>query len=582
MWWINQFFPVGTQAPTNVNGFRKGANPLARASQEPLSLLESITAVELASCVPFVKIEKIDRLGLAATDVRPLMYDLIQTPRFGSAEDDFGIDTDTFAERALVSLNSVSVEFDQQYGISIHRQVTMDFTVHHPAVVFNKDSRNSWREILMEGKSFTLEYGWRGDPSIVRNPLFNGDGHITESGEVLKSTQLILLIIHSYDLQITQAGEVRVTIKASENGDLALREMRFSDAFSNTIGTGLADSQQADDIENMKALKGLLDRLVKKHGKGRDQYFLMGDILDSIVAPMVTQAGKTWGYDGVDLLLGNFNNVCGPQSSQYFGGPLAGTGIENFKVPVGVLMDELSRHYSKGRALLLQNFVTSIVNIINADTAWAAQPIGVSYQKPQVLLKSDTVQTGNGTRLVIIVHDITVGTHPFGLFDKGQNWLPLENQSKEEVFRKLGSLGVPILEFARAGTLITDANFNLQPDALLQSIQVDSAYSDRKDRVQQAKLPDVESRKGQSRNGELRIPVSILEGEIQMHGNFAMDVFGQIWVDFFGARDISGVFSIRGKTDTLEPGTFRSSFKVISEGSDPLNTRRRRSDRPKG
>ena len=191
-------------------------------------------------------------------------------------------------------------------------------------------------------------------------------------------------------------------------------------------------------------------------------------------------------------------------------------------------------------------------------------------------MKSDTVMTENGLRLVLIIHDICVGSHPFGLKDEGQHHIALERQSKDEVFSKLRSLAVPILEFARAGTLITDASFNLQPDPLLQAIQVDSAYRDRKDRVQNAKKPDVESRKGQARNGELIIPVSILEGEIQMHGNFALEVFGRFWIEFYGSKEISGVYTVRGKTDTLEPGSFRSSFKVISEGIDPLNTRRRR------
>lgn len=312
--------------------------------------------------------------------------------------------------------------------------------------------------------------------------------------------------------------------------------------------------------------------------KGKGEYFLMGDILDRIVAPMVVAAGKTWGYDGVDLLLGNFNKDAGPQSPRFFGAPMENRGIENFKVPVDILMETLQHHFAQGRSLLLQNFISMIVQILNQENAWAGPPIGTTYQKPHVLLKSETVQTDHGIRLVIIIHDINVGSHPFTRKDDGKHRIPLEKQTQDEIFKKLRQLGIPALRFAKASSLITDASFHLQPDTLLQSIQVDSAYKDRKDRVQQAKQPDVESRKGQARNGELRIPVSIMEGEIQMYGNFAMDVFGQIWIDFFGSREVSGIFTIRGKTDTIEPGIFKSSFKVISEGLDPFNTRRQRSE----
>jgi hypothetical protein len=555
--------------------FQRGANPFAKNSQEPIDLLESISAMELASCVPVIKIVKIDRKGRPATDVRPLMYDLIQTPQFGRADNGFGLDNDTFIERTLVSLNNLTVDFEQQYGIQIFRNITLEFTIHHPDVVFNRDSKVAWREILMEGKSFSLEYGWRADPNLVRNPLFNGEGTITESGQVIKPSQLVLLNVFSYDMRTGQNGEVKVTVKAKENGDLALREMKFSDAFTQSIGSQTA---KPDDVDNLKALQSFILKLPRQPVKGKGDYYLMGDILDKVIAPMIDAAASNWGYDGVDLLLGKFNRDSGPQSTRYFGSPMADRGIEEFRIPAEVLIEALQIHLGRGRALYLQNFISLMINVMNAEGAWAGPPVGKTYQKPHVLMKSDTVQTVNGLRLVLVIVDITTGSHPFGILDDGSNRLDLDNQSREQIFKKLRSLGVPILEFGRAGSLITDASFQLQPDPMLQAIQVDAAYKDRKDREQQTKMPDVESRKGQARMGELMIPISILEGEISMHGNFALEVFGRIWVEFYGSSEISGIYSVRGKTDTLEAGAFRSQFKVISEGIDPMNTRRRRTN----
>lgn len=574
-WWINMFYAAGQAPPATTQGFKKGANPCARNSQEPLDLLETITPAEMASCVPFVKLEKIDRFGKGASDVRPLMFDLVQSPQFGAAADDFGLDSDTFIERSLVSLNSVTIDFNQSYGMTFFREITMDFTVHHPAIVFDRNSKVAWREILMEGKSFTLEYGWKADTNFVKNPLFNGDGHVSDSGQVLKSTQLVLLIIHSYEMEVMQNGEIKVTVKASENGDLALREMKFSDAFELSLGGGKSDPNDAD---NVAALRSLLQKLRRFPVKGKGEYFLMGDILDSVVAPMIVVAGKTWGYDGVDLLLGNFNKDTGPQSTKFFGAPLDNHGIEDFRVPVDLLMEQLQMHFAEGRAFLLQNFISMIINIMNREDAWDGPPVGTEYQKPRLLMKSETFQTNQGTRLVVIIHDQNVGTHPFTRKDDGKHRIPLDKQSPNEIAKKLRQLGIPELRFAKASTLIQGASFHLQPDTKLQGIQVDLAYKDRKDRVQATKLPDVESRKGQARNGELRIPISIMEGEIQMYGNFALEVFGQIWIDFYGSREVSGIFSIMGKTDTIEPGSFKSSFKVMSEGLDPFNTRRQRTE----
>ncbi len=576
MWWIAPYY--ASSPPPAGQGFRKGANPFAKNSQEPLDILESITPAELANCVPYVKIEKVDRLGAAANS-RPLMFDLIQAPRFGSGEDDFGLEDDVFMERSLVSLNNLTVEFEQQYGLQIFRQITMEFTVHHPAIVFDRASKVEWRQLLMPGTWFTLEYGWRADPTVVQNPLFNGDGHITESGQVLKPSQLIMLNIDSYTLATSANGEVKVTVKAMENGDLCMRMMRFSDAFESSIGSGFISPTGTDDMENVSRLRSLLERLLKKPVKGRGEYYTMGDILDNIVAPMVVSAAKLWGYDGVDLLLGKFNRDAGPQSDAYFGQPMADSGIENFKVPVNVLLDWLQgSHFSKGRSLFLQQFISQLINFMNGESAWGRPTPGKSYEQPNVLMKSETVQTSRGIRLVLIIHDIKTGSHPFGIIDSGQNRIAIEKQSKETQFEKLRSLGVPILEFARAGSLITDSAFNISLDPLLRSDFAERAYKDQKDRVQAQKMPDTESRKGQARNGELIMPISILEGEIQMHGNFALEVFGRIWIDYFGSKEISGCFSVRGKTDVLEAGTFRSTFKVISEGIDPLNTRRRLSE----
>lgn len=560
--------------------FQRGANPFAGASQDPMHLLESVTAVQLASCVPFIKITKVEKFGKPATDVRPIMYDLTQTPQFGSSGDRFGVDSDTFIERSLVSLSSLEVNFHLNYGQQLFREVTLEFIVHRPDIVFDRASRVAWREIIEAGKSFSLEYGWSADPTLVQNELFNGIGTVTQKGLVIKGTQSILLNVFTYQPSLMKTGEVRVIVKALENGDLSLRQSRFSDAFERSFRPA---TPEANDQANVERLRALLSGLAKKPEKGTGAYYLMGDILDQVLAPMITNAAVNWGYTGVDLLLGDFNADAGPQSKNYGGRPMnvpfdqssGRGGIGEFRVPTSVLNSSLSQHWSKGRDLYLTNFVSMIINMMNGEGAWDHPPPGKTYRQPNVFMKADTLKNRDGTyRLVLVIYDVKTGTDPF----HGDDRLSTDDMSRDAVMRKLARLDIPVLSFAKAGSLILDATFDLQPDALLQAQQADAAYSDRKTREQMTATPDVQNKSGQARVGELIMPISILQGDVVMHGNFAMEAFALVWIDFFNSSEISGVYHVIGKTDRLEPGHFVSTFKFMSEGIDPLNTRKKRTD----
>lgn len=555
-------------------------NPFAGSSQEPMRLLESITAMQLASCVPLIKIVKIDaRSGKPAEDARPLMFDLVQTPQFGAMGEDFGVDQDTFKERALVSLQNLNVEHKLSYGLMLFREITLSFTVHRPELVFDRASKIPWRELLEEGMSFSLEYGWSADPTLVPNDLFNGNGHVTESGLVVKSTQTVLLVVSRYNLHLKQTGEVDVTVHALENGDIALRESRFSDVADSAFGPRFRfrTPLREDDSTNAQRMKLLLDNVTPRLSSGRGNMHALGDVLDSVVAPMVEAAARGFGYSGspgpVQLLLANFNRRAGRQSDQYGGQDLSQRSLADFLLPASRIREVLSNHFAAGRSMFLHNFISIIIGMVNAAEAWGSDQID-GRAKPEVMMKADTVRNQDGSiQLVLSIYDRKVITDVFTDSDR----LPLDQQTRDNVMRVLRDKDVPVLEFATATSLVLDANFEMQPDALLQAIQVDTAYRDRKDRVQTTAMPDVESRRGQAGAKEI-VPVSILEGEVTMHGNFVMESFALIWVEFFRSSSISGIFHVLEKTDTIEPGRFTSKFKVISEGIDPLNTRRRLSD----
>jgi len=552
--------------------FRRGPeiNPFIGASQEPMVLLESVTPVELASCVPLVKITKIDpRTGRPMDDVRPLMFDLTQGADTTGRKSDFGFDLDRFMERPLISLNSLQVKSDMKYGFMLFRDVTLEFTVHRPDIVFDRFSPLGWKEILEEGRSFSLEYGWVADPTLCKNPLFNGIGHVTPSGRVLKSHSTILLVVYRYKVNLTDNGEARVTVEAKENSDIALREARFSDTFERAFG-----GDPAGDRKNVERLRVLLGGLTQHIQPGRGVLYEMGEILDSVVAPMIETATRAFGYAAdspVEMLLANFNSRAGRQSAKFGGAEMAGKSLGDFMVPADRLRDALSTHFAQGRSMFLRNFINILIGIMNEADAWGADE-RQDRQKPEVALKTDTIRTPDGSlRLILMICDRKVSTDVF----KEVETLPLRSQSRSDVMKALASRDVPVIEFGRAGSAILGASFDMQPDPLLQAIQIDEAYRDRKDRVEKSQMPDVESRQGKAGSKDI-VPLSILEGEITMIGNFVVDTFGTFWIDFFGSSAISGIFNVLEKTDNIEPGKFQSTFKVISEGIDPLGTRRRR------
>ena len=558
--------------------FRTGpdVNPFSAAAREGILLLESATPAQLASCVPRIVITKIDfRTGRPVEDTRPLMYDLVETPQFGSVGGiEFGVDRDRFMERATVSLSSLDVKTNLQYGVDVLKEVTLKFTVHRPDIVFDRSSKIPWREILEEGKSFSLEYGWIANPVACPNDLFNGYGHVSRDGTVIKSTEVVLLLVSRWTTVLRQSGEVDVTISAYENGDIALRETRFADVAGAVIGAAGEPGPNGEPpiVTDSDAARSLFTRFKQVTPvvlSGRGKFVRLGDVLDEIAAPMIEAAVKQFGYRGNPsclMSIANFNVCAGRQSEAWGGRDMNSSSIADFLVPLDRLIETMSKHLASGRAMLLRNFLNYVLKFVNSDEAWAQ--VHADQLRPLIGVSYETVKTRDGMTLSMMVLD----RNAVGDNVKRLSRLPLDRQTRDGIMNALNDANVPVLEFTRAGSLIFDASFEMQPEPLLQSIQVETAESGRKDRVQKTAMPDVESRRGQALPHDI-IPISILEGDVTMNGNFVINPFDRIWVEFFGSSSISGIFNVLSKNDHVEPGKFTTQVHLISEGIDPLNTR---------
>ena len=547
------------------------AGAVGHPGQKPIDLIEGLTAMQAASLIPYVKITRLDpQTGRPMREDRPLMYDLTRSPQFAGTGPEFGMDGDTFLERGFVSLTSLEAKSNQWYGFMTYFDVTMQFTVHNPAVVFDPGNGIAWRELLEEQNSFSVEYGWKADLGIVAdNPVFNGEGYYdVVSGQVVLPSRIFLLQIERYTIGFKANGEADVTIYAKENGDIGLRQTRLDDVLDGTFSSRTVKSRvtPSDEKKSVAVLKSRIEGVQSVVIPGKGKFLKMDDVLQTVMYPLVENACRAFGYDGVDMVVGNFNLLAGRQPEKWGGADLSGRSIGEFLVPLNELQKAITFYVAQGVSLRLHDVLAQLLNVMNGQFWTLDDPEG----KPEIFLSAQTVPRNGGHHLVLIVGDRKEDANR----TKSLTKLAPSEQSKAMVFSKLKAAGIPILEFGRANSLITEANFDLQPDPQFQGILVDRAYKAPKDREQITHLPDAETRKDFARPHDI-IPLSILKGSITMIGNFVMQMFSTLWIEFFGSAQVSGIFNVNCVVDSLRPGQFTTKMDVISMGLDPLNTRDR-------
>lgn len=566
--------------------------PFFGVSLEALDALDQVDSAQLALAVPHVRLTQVDpntgeRLGDITTE-------LVRPPDFSGP---------TFRERPDVSLERVEVSTQQSYGYVYLQDVNMSFVVHRPDVVFSGQGLSRWAEILVEGNSFILEYGWSSSTLALRNDLFNGVGLYDRSrGEVVPSRQSLLITVVDYTVEGSQEGTMRVTVRAKSNGELGLRKASVGDEFRLALfetgqdevaksrqqvtfggwrGHGLtADiplSDKQQDAKLVEIARGKLDDVAKKEGFVREgeTFVRLGSVLDRFVAPTIEAVCGRIGYGRVDLFLGNFNARAGFTSREFGGEQMSRRSIGDFPVPMTLVRETLGQLYVLGKTLRLENVVAHLLEMTRGPRAWDGErAVAGRRDIPNVMSVTRNVVVDGQTTFVMAVVDAYDGADPF---DGTENVLSLSQQSKENIFRRLRSMSVPVVEIGRATSYVRSFRFNIQPEGLMRSIFAENQLQDRKKRVSVVELPDPEGRRGRAKPEQI-VPLSVLEGELELLGNFVFDVFSTVWVEFYGAYAVSGVYHVRGRKDTIAPGSFTTSVQLISEGVDPLNTRRRLTD----
>jgi hypothetical protein len=565
--------------------FKRGDyRPFVRASISALDQLQAASNVEIAASIPFIDIRQVNQF------TGEIIGENIMKELLSPADISDGV-KQTFQERPLVAMTSLEVKTEQQYGYAYNTIVNMEFTVYRPDVVFSTDEYSAWRELLVEGNCFILSYGWARN-SAISNDLLNGIGfYDKDTGLLVQSKTSLLIAIVKYSVSMDQAGNVRFTMEARTMGNIGLRQVSLmqelveeflsekrdstalinaiSDSPISTIKNVLTSITDDLDVKVIEAIQLRVKSLDERLGfvKDRRRFLKLGDIFDSLIAPIVERMCLRIGYKRADLFLGNFNKRAGKTSSDLGSIELSSKSIAEFPVPVKLLRDTLSNIHLKGKLMRVESLVEALLSLTRGQARWSSSTRFVPALFP---IAHDVIE-GDGNVFRYAIADSYDGSD---VFDDPDTAIPSESITKSEVFEKLIGRGVPIIEPGRINSIVKTLSFEIEPEPLQRSIFAERQLKTRKDRIQLVEQPDPNGLAGRA-NSKTVIPLGTLQGSMSMVGNFIFNMFSYVWVEFFGAYPISGIYNIRDRTDRIESGVFTTTIGVISEGIDPFNTRRR-------
>lgn len=557
--------------------FKEGDyKPFIRASIAALELLESATAPELALAVPYMNITQVDPYTAEPVG-QNIMKELLTSPRYTDPMGSF------FGERPLVSFNRMEVKTEQQYGYAFNNIIMLEFTVHKPDVVFSSEEYVSWRELLVEGAAFLLEYGWISNPGALKNDLLNGVGfYDKDRGFVVQSRTSMLFCVVRYTVNLEANGSIRFSMEGRTMGNLGLRQVSLGDELVQTfmsdttvVGSpmrGWKEVQNNIDTAGEDAVRKAIQRRLKNldeqkgFTKDRQRFVRMADVLNAFVSPVLEKMCTRIGYKRADLFLGQFNRRAGRTSQDYGEIDLSSKSIGDFPIPIDALRGVLTNLQIRGKLMRVESFIDSILSLTRGQSRWST-----GAYVPNIFPVSREVPEDGGTVFFYAIADAHDGSD---VFDRSDDEIPAEVITKAEVFRRLEERAIPVIELGKVSSVLKDFNFDINPEPLQRSIFAERQLQARKSAVQMVEQPDPRGLAGRS-NANQVIPLGVLQGNISLVGNFVFQMFSYVWIEFYGAYPISGIYNVRAKTDIVEPGNFTTNVELISEGIDPFNTRRR-------
>lgn len=575
--------------------------PFARGSQDAIELLESITPAQKAQSVPVAVLWEIDpRTGAAmhanpdGSPSRPLSVIAVEPPKFGArVSDEF-----RFRERPPASIERIEIKSVNPRGTILYRTLDIHMVVHRPEIVFDEHVRedgshvgdaDQWSSLLTPGQAFALEYGWSASVG-VKNGIINGDGFSDKSrGIAVPGRKQIRFVVTTYSFTTMSDNQTKLVIKAFELSELNLRQAYLAvppddspsgDAAIRTVHTNSDVDPYAND---QTALKKLLKKMQDKVSGGKVQksqakggvMVPFGLLFDVVFADVIEKSLKDVGYEVAGLYVGKFNGRTGRPVPLYNGGAsCADQPISDFLIPLDSIEKIFRDLLRLGTRLTVYNFLEPFLHFFSNPTIWDRQenPNPSTTTIPQVVLNTTTRRTRNGkSEISFYVFDTNREFTKFTPDDSQK--LPRKARSKKDVRDIVVGKGIPFVSLLKGNSYVEDATFDAIQDEQMAGIFIRRYFSDKDmSRAGQVENPSVSAKENRAPAAQ-QIFSPVLKGKVVMLGNFVLDVFNLIWIDF-GIPRWDGPFNVLESVDVIERGKFQTIISVFSAGTDPLGTKR--------
>jgi hypothetical protein len=574
--------------------FQTGSDitPAFKASQKTIDLLESISPVDVAMAQPYIKIMPVDLVtGEPVKGASAINAFFTKPPAFGRSikQVDSSDSPTVMGERPPVSLERMTIKTKQNYGTIMEEHLEFDIVVHRPDAVFDSDD-SGWATLITPGRPHQLIYGWAGSS---KNGLVNGNGfQDPQTNTFILSRRSLIFTTSFYTFSLKPNGEIKMKIKAYNNGQYMLRNVSVGDIPGiDELADELRDRSEdlatpaklEKDQATMKAIRAQLqgkldlkllgDKVIRKNGTN---FITFKTVADIFVAPTIVKIGKLWGYNKFVLQFANFNSKSGGTksnkkskvgASQEYGSKTIGS----FLFDIASIKKNLKLLLKKDAKMSMSNFLSIFINLLN-NSRWEYKGKGEKtndFQKPNIKIKVLEVEADKQKALSIVIFDQWAELKKL----RSSGKIEPKDQTREKIRSVVANADVPYITLGKGFSYIRDGSFEAQMDQQISRIKMIKAAQHFKDRGSFVSSSS-EALERTGPNPYHEIFASSVQGKITMLGNFAFDTFGLIWLDF-RASIWSGPFTVLERTDVLTNADFTTQITVQHEGDDPLNTRKR-------
>lgn len=578
--------------------------------------LYAINAADKARAVPFAKIEMVKSASNKKLGVVSSIF--TAPPSFGSPVQ--------FSERPVSSIESVTVKKVNPGGYILYREIDIDIVIHRPNALADASNRPSILDLLQPGNIFLLEYGWRGGKNPVLGPgvyreeredeynpeelaeLNEWRKSVSETenwnssrpagtpareiparpqffGTVFTATDMVRFAVTNYNLSMEADGQVKVHIKAIEDGELQIRNTTIFDqeVLSGEV-KGVPDFMKvaSSPDELYKKITDTLAKLlreasesvsvtVKRNKDDRSpsttapmKMIRLKRVLDILFADPIVSGVKSLGYSDVHLYTGVFGAHTSDVNDSMGSRSYANEPIGDFLLKLSDVEGILNKVTSTKGQITVYNLLQHIFRLIMDPGIWDMAQRDVTM--PELALYTLYSPHSGKARLQIVDRKRYLSVLKSSQGMTYNNVAEVKGKIKLSTFLNDNPF-IPKFNLYHQGSFFQSANFDFVNDELMKSIFMNRSIQKSREQIAGGVPSAAEVNNGMSQN--LLLYRSAIKGTATVIGNFAFHLMGMVWFEF-GIPQLDGLFYILSKVDKVDASGFTSTLTFQAEGSNPL------------